>query len=396
MKRSFVKKLFSVLIIAAFVMFLFGLAFLTVRNYLNGASVSYYENRQLADFPESDAESILDGTFFGGVEDFLRDRSAKREGVLSYSALIDMMLKRPVVNDIVIAGDKLLPYNKPEIYDEASIAAEVDDFSEKLRSHSELCSSYGGSFCFIAIPSQGFLYADYYPDYLNSRREYTEKAAEALFASLDEKGVSYIDMLPYFEGSEYISRIDHHFTMDGALKTYSVFTDRLISDCGLHIPVLTEDGYRVEALENPNIGSRSRKLMGRWPSDEKITLIYPNEDIPYIRDDWFSSSNGCGSVYYLPETPEEYVSYSIYMGGDISFTKLSTGREELPSILIYGSSFTNAFESIAWYSFDTMYSLDFRYYNDMTLEEFIGEYQPDVVVCILDYSAFTSDDVNKQ
>lgn len=49
-------------------------------------------------------------------------------------------------------------------------------------------------------------------------------------------------------------------------------------------------------------------------------------------------------------------------------TTIDTGRRELPSILIYGDSFTNAVESIAWYSFDRMESADFRYYKDKTLD----------------------------
>ena len=74
------------------------------------------------------------------------------------------------------------------------------------------------------------------------------------------------------------------------------------------------------------------------------------------------------------------------MGGDVAHTMIDTEREELPSILIYGESFTNAIETIMWYSFDEMHSLDMRYYKDMTVDEFIEIVQPDVVVCVRDYS----------
>ena len=73
------------------------------------------------------------------------------------------------------------------------------------------------------------------------------------------------------------------------------------------------------------------------------------------------------------------------MGGDIGLTEIDTGREELPSILIYGDSFTNAVECIAYYSFDKMYSIDQRHYTESTLEEFIAQHQPEIVVCIKDY-----------
>ena len=42
-------------------------------------------------------------------------------------------------------------------------------------------------------------------------------------------------------------------------------------------------------------------------------------------------------------------------------------------------------ECIAYLSFDEMHSLDLRYYQAMSLEDYIRELQPEVVVCIRDY-----------
>ena len=76
------------------------------------------------------------------------------------------------------------------------------------------------------------------------------------------------------------------------------------------------------------------------------------------------------------------------MGGDIANTVIDTGREELPSVLVYGDSFTNAVECIMYWSFDEMHSLDLRYYSgELSFKEYIETYQPDYVVCIRDYEA---------
>ena len=63
--------------------------------------------------------------------------------------------------------------------------------------------------------------------------------------------------------------------------------------------------------------------------------------------------------------------YSLYMGGDVGETVIETGRPDLPSILIYGDSFTNPVECLAYYSFDEMRSIDLRHYKDMTLADYI-------------------------
>ncbi len=109
----------------------------------------------------------------------------------------------------------------------------------------------------------------------------------------------------------------------------------------------------------------------------------PNEPLPYLRS--ITGEPVDGEVYALPDNDWQEVLYTAYMGGDLSESRIDTGREELPDILIYGDSFTNALECVLWYSFDTMYSYDFRYYTGHTLDELIRKYQPDVVVCVRDY-----------
>ena len=96
----------------------------------------------------------------------------------------------------------------------------------------------------------------------------------------------------------------------------------------------------------------------------------------------------------MPATDTEDVLYSLYMGGDVGETVIETGRPDLPSILIYGDSFPNPVECLAYYSFDEMRSIDLRHYKDMTLADYIQAYQPDIVVGIRDYEALLSTDFN--
>ena len=82
------------------------------------------------------------------------------------------------------------------------------------------------------------------------------------------------------------------------------------------------------------------------------------------------------------------------MGGDIGETIIDTNRPELPDILIFGDSFTNPLETLLWYSFNRMYSLDLRYYNAKSLREYIDMYKPDVVICVRDETVYLSTDGN--
>ena len=86
----------------------------------------------------------------------------------------------------------------------------------------------------------------------------------------------------------------------------------------------------------------------------------------------------------MPASTDSVLTYDFYMGGDVPETVIDTGRKDLPSILIYGDSMTNAVECVMYLSFDKMYSLDLRHYHDMSLTDYIKLVKPDVVVCIRD------------
>ena len=73
------------------------------------------------------------------------------------------------------------------------------------------------------------------------------------------------------------------------------------------------------------------------------------------------------------------------MGGDISETILTTDRSELPSLLVCGSSFTNLAETLLYAGFDEMRSLDPRYYNSMSLPDYVDQYRPEVVLIMCNY-----------
>ena len=85
----------------------------------------------------------------------------------------------------------------------------------------------------------------------------------------------------------------------------------------------------------------------------------------------------------LPTAEDLPTTYNLYMGGDYGETILETNRPELPDVLVFGDSFTNALETLLYNSFDEMRSLDLRHYTDKTLRDYITDYQPDIVICVM-------------
>lgn len=367
-------------LVAAFSLFIAAALLLTWRT--REKTFSFYENRDLAEFPAFSAEAISTSKWFYLFETYLIDHAAGHNTLSRLDASVDLLLGRPVVNDVVVLPDLLLPYLDFEVVDDAEIDAAAAEMTERLVSVRDRVEANGGTFCYVAIPSQYVYYAERYPAYLNSRSEYMRLAREHLFRRLDASGVGYVDMLEVFDAlghpPEFFSTVDHHFSILGAYETYRAMLERL------GVEALRREDFDLEEVPIPYLGSRARKLLGLRASDERLYTMTPKTPVPFTRSDWGSLPSE--QVYFPNATEEGWMTYALYMGGDRTHTVVDTHRSELPSILIYGDSFTNAIECLAYASFDRMYSLDLRYYNgEKTLGDFIDELRPDYVVCIRDY-----------
>lgn len=355
---------------------------------------SYYENRNLSAFPEITAESALSGQVFDDLETLFCDYAAWRTPALKAVTWADLnVFHRPVVNDIVVTDDALLEqlYTMPDTADDiARKAADVAADNAALRDQIE---AYGGHYCYIAVPCQYAYYEDEYPSYLENRSAYTAAELAALNSAMDAQGITHVDMGPIFDSLGHLpafsSKVDNHYGLCGAYETYRAAVQALNDAYGLALS-FPEEGTDVtfSALPNPYMGSRTRKLLGLRGNDEKLLTAAFREDIPFTRlDNWQEVAS---AVYALPATDTEPLTYELYMGGDIAETVLRTDRPSLPTALIFGDSFTNAVESLAYYSFDEMRSVDLRHYKTQSISDYIAAYQPDVVICIRDYGALLS------
>lgn len=359
---------------------------------------SYYENRNLSAFPEITAEAVLSGQVFGDLETMFCDYAAGRTTALKAVTWCDLnVFHRPVVNDIVVTDDALLEqlYTMPDTADDiARKAADVAADNAALRDQIE---AYGGHYCYIAVPCQYAYYEDEYPSYLENRSAYTAAELAALNSAMDAQGVTHVDMGPIFDSLGHLpafsSKVDNHYGLRGAYETYRAAVQALNDTYGLAIS-FPEEGTDVtfSALPNPYMGSRTRKLLGLLGNDEKLLTAAFCEDIPFTRFD--NGGEVAASVYALPATDTEPLTYGLYMGGDIAETVIRTDRPELPSVLIFGDSFTNPVESLAYYSFDELRSVDLRHYTVQSLSDYIAAYKPDVVLCIRDYQSLLSREYN--
>lgn len=355
------------------------------------SSVSYYEQRQLAKLPEPVRETVLDGTYFTELETAYKDHIFARDPILKVNTLAELALGRVSVNKVIVNSNRLLDAYGFNRWGLDYLKTDAIPIAQNYASLNELITSYGGYFCYLGVPQQGVYFAADYPAYMDSRLWHTTGIRQTFGDALAAQNVPFIDMYAEFQAvgapEEYYFDTDHHFSGEGAFFTYLTLMEHLQQASEGELSYLGAEDFTFTTLENPFLGSANRKLYGLWNTTDAVTVARPKTDIPFTRADNGAEKRG---VYTLPGSGQETVTYNVYMGGDIAETVIQTNRPELPSILFYGDSFSNAVESVLWTNFNETRCLDFRYYTGKTLRQYIEEFRPDYVVCIRDESTYFS------
>jgi len=347
---------------------------LTPRKYM-----SFYENRKLAEFPPFTRESLFEGSYFKGVEDYISDQFLARNVLLKLNTAKEMALGSPIVNDIVLTPDCLLPYIPGQsAYDQQRFGYET----AMLRDLGAYCKENGIRLLYVGIPEQRTAYAEKYPTYLLSSGFPDRSMQEDFFAALDRDGVEYLAMESFLSADypKFYSTTDHHFNLYGAYETYLRIMERL------SVPVTEE--FIISPVDTDFIGSHNLKLFGLYKSDDALYTYTTPKEIPFER--WDKGEKVASTVF---DDLHNNV-YTYYMGGDIPETIIRTERPELMDVLVIGDSFTNAIETFLYRSFDETRSLDFRYYEDKTIYGYLKEYHPDVLLIIRDDLSYISTDGN--
>lgn len=354
----------------------------------NNVGISQFENRALALPPELNKETLFSGEFFNGWEEYLSDNIfARNYWIKSYTFFNMYVLNKEKVNNIVIGKEgTLLPFRSYNTQLNLEyFRGNIRKLTDNMKELDSFISEYGGKFIFIGVPEQSSFLRDKYKSYYKDNEAYVLNNESTMFDELSKKGIDYINMNERFRSSgdeNYYLKTDHHFSFRGAYKTYSDLITKLIDDYFLNIrPKLEEKEMDIITLPNPMIGSKNRQLYYLYPTDDKVEIAYPKEMIDY---ELTINNKKYDDVYFISDDVNERPSYGVYMGGDHAETVIKTNRENLPNLLIFGDSFTNALEPLLYYHFNETRALDLRHYKELSLYEYIDKYKPDVVLMVRD------------
>jgi len=372
-------------------------AVLLVTLSKNDLRTSFVENRALEEIPVFSRDNFLGGEYFEGWEHWFTDHAAGRDTLLKIHTWLELnLLRKPVVNDVVVQDDILLGFNQYGRWDISYLEEKSEQTAKNLRDFSDYVESLGGRFYYVGLPEQYSYFNNLYPDYMENREWILEPMHTSFAQAMKKYGVNYINMSEVYDSMnrprEFYSPTDHHYSFYGALAAYKTLMETINADSGLNLKILTDEDMEIKELPNPYLGSRNRKLYGLRYMGEHAAYAVLREPIPYSR--WENGVQTDAPVFKLPDNSNKVINYGIYMGNDYAETIIRTNREDLPDALVFGDSFTNAMETLLYTAFNEMRSIDMRYYTEKSIREYIAEYRPDIVICVRDDTAFFTETGN--
>ena len=357
-------------------------------------TISDIENRTLATKPILTKESLFNGEYFSGWETYFSDHIIGRDNLIKSYTLLNMnILDKKKINDIAIGKNgELLPfYTETLSANFENHLNNIPNMVNLLVDLTDYIESYGGEFYYIGLPGQSTFFKDSYLDYFDNKEELVLSTEKNMFSLLDENNIKYVNMHEIFRNypnENYYLKTDHHFTFTGAYKTYETIINTAKIDLNISDPIKLEEMDLIE-IKQPILGSRNRQIYYLQDTNEKVIVANLKNPIEYTK---YVNGIEDNRLYYYDEN--ERPTYNTYMDGDKAEIVTDTNRPELPNLLIFGDSFTNALEPLLFYHFNQTRILDLRHYTELNIYEYIDKYKPDMVITVRDNLYYGSEEGN--
>ena len=357
-----------------FVLAIFIFPILTIFNSAEGNNYIEFENRYKAKLNLPTKETIINGEFWIGFEEFFNDRFKYRQELLKTKTFVDMKIAgKYKFSDSILSSDRKMMFryrSSDRVFNKEIISKDFKRWSEI----NDYLKSKNIPIIVVGIPDQSHIFTDKYPKWAYNEATFYQDMREYFFSKLKELNIDYIDFedIAREDRYNYYYKTDHHPNFYATLKIYDELINKINTN---YFPIKNLNTHDIILNKNPNkfIGSHNRKMFGLIDENTNIIYATPAENIPFERYE-----SGKLSDRKIMNLNSKY--YGSYMYGDNPYTLIDTNREELPNIMVIGDSTTNALESLMWMNANKFTSLDFRHYTSKNLIEFLEENSQDIII----------------
>ncbi len=315
---------------------------------------SAQEKRNLAGKPSLTIDSLTDGSFMDGIEDYAADQFPGRNAMMTVkTSLLSLIGKRESQGVYLCGNDSLMerfdapdPENKEETIEEMAAFADRHPDSD---------------FYFLLAPNAIAVYPELLPK--NAPTASEDAYIDGFYSRL---GTSYhcIDVRDSFRVHKDDTRLyyhtDHHWTTEGAHLAYEVLRE------GMNIE--NRISFTSGVVCNDFFGSLSAKSGFQTKTADAITVFLPNypadqQDESYYTVSYADTLTRTSSCYepkaLLGDDP-----YQVFFGSNHPLFTIDTSAETDRKLLIIKDSYANCLIPFLIPEYSRITVVDPRYYYD--------------------------------
>ncbi|MDO5125889.1 MAG: DHHW family protein [Ruminococcus sp.] len=371
------KKLSNRIIIAIFLIFIFGFATAGLLN--PDREFSEMENRNLAQFPEFSLEALKKGDYTAGIESYMSDQVFLKDSLVSLKTDLDRVFFKTYQNGVYFCEDGyyIQQYTENKAQIDKNIGF-INDFVEKVDKDIPID--------FILVPNAVSVHEDKIPRYAvnDDQQESIEYVGKTLSDRVNLFNAYPIIRTTADENKQVFYKTDHHWT-DNAVKAvfeeYVTSKGESFSGDTFDNAIKREDFYGTLYSKAPSSLTK--------PDSMILPVDGNNHTVEYVKEGRTSSSLIDKS--FLDKKDK----YASFLGGNFSRVNIKSEESAVDEkVLILKDSYANAMLPYLANQYSDLTVVDMRYYHfeEQTVSELVKNEGIDRVILIYNMDFINSDD----
>jgi hypothetical protein len=362
----------SKITVGIFIALLFGLAVLNLAAPKRTFSAN--ENRYLQQIPSLTLQTILDGKFTSGFDDFITDQFVFRDKWVGMKTGSELLLQKHASNGVYFANDGTLV----EMFD----SIDMERFNKNLdfiRAFQErVRDGLGLETQVMLVPTASMIYAHKLPAFAP---EIDQRALLDQAAAIPD----FIDVSPALaaHSDDYIFyATDHHWTSLGAFYAYNAWRGQN------GLPARSFEDYDTEFLSSEFYGTTYSKASLYMVAPDIITAFYP-KDTGVLNVDYNMGEKVTDSFYersYLDVKDK----YSVFLNANQSLVRIKTGHTNGKKLFLVKDSYANTFAQFLLSDYEEILVADLRFFKT-SIYDFIAENGVTDIMILYNLKGFAAD-----
>ncbi len=313
------------------------------------------ENRTLQQVPAFSLENLARGKFTSNYEKYISDQFPIRDYWIGIKSNVEIAMGKKENNGVYLGKDGYLiqKFIKPEEQDLKDKVGAVNHFDNATPNLNKY---------FMMVPTAVSVLENKLPDYAPASEEM--KMVDQVKQTLNDH-IRFIDVYPALsakKNDDIFYKTDHHWTTKGAYYAYQVLSQEM------GFTPKNEEDFNITKVTDAFYGSLYSKSGFRHLNPDSISLYLPKDHEQY-QVEYLDGENKPSDSLYAMDHLNKKDKYAVFLNGNYSLIKITTGNEEGKKLLMVKDSYANCFIPFLALHFNEIYVVDLRYYTDnlMTL-----------------------------